>query len=500
MLPAHDCSDHLHWQFLSLSARLTGYEPHNSASEAARANLRTTRVRGTGHEDVAAVRRSIAALLLIMVSGCAHYVPRPLVSAESILTAPDAAILSVEAQKIRRPYLHPQAVDLSKPLTPNALAVIAVLENPDLKTQRAKVGVTDAQAFAARLLPDPTLQANYDFLISGPDQYNGYGAQIGFDLNALRTLAVTRQAGAAQKRQVRLDVAWAEWNTAGQARLQGVRVFELERQLRLAEESARSAQELFEAVSKAAGRGDLSATDLDARRQTLLDAQSRLRKAQSDLVAARVDLDKQLGLPPEVNLQLAAPAPSLPPPPAGTLVAQAISRRLDLQALRAGYEGGEANLHKAILEQFPNLSVSLTGASDTANNKTIGPAIGFTLPLWNRNRGNIAIATATRAQLRSEYEARVMQTRAEIVAGVNGINALRQQQADLARQLPALQRYAAATKRAAGRGDISMATAQTAEQAVRDRELAFLQLDQQIEEQTIALELLSGGPAEAWYQ
>jgi outer membrane protein TolC len=437
---------------------------------------------------------------MFVVSGCARYGPRPLPSSDAILAAPAPAILSIEAQQIRRPYLEPQPVDLSKPLTPNALAVIAVLENPDLKAQRAKVGVTDAQAFAARLLPDPTFQANYDFLISGPDQYNGYGAQIGFDLNALRTRTVTREAGAAQERQVRLDVAWAEWNTAGQARLQGVRVFELERQVGLAEESARSAQELFDAVSRAAGRGDLSATDLDARRQSLLDAQSRLRKMQSDLVAARADLDKQLGLPPEVSLKLAPPAPSPDPPPPETLVAEAIARRLDLQGLRAGYEAGEANLHKAILEQFPNLSLSLAAASDTANNKTIGPAIGFTLPLWNRNRGNIAIATATRAQLRAEYEARVMQTRADIVAAVNGINALRQQRSDLTQQLPALQRYAAATRRAANRGDISMATAQTAEQAVRDRELAFLQLEQQIEEQTIALELLSGGPAEAWYQ
>ena len=31
-------------------------------------------------------------------------------------------------------------------------------------------------------------------------------------------------------------------------------------------------------------------------------------------------------------------------------------------------------------------------------------------------------------------------------------------------------------------------------------ESADLQLDQQIEEQTIALELLSGGPSEAWYK
>lgn len=445
------------------------------------------------------VRLTLAAALSI-VGGCAHYSPVPIAGAEVILSWPNPAILSAEAQQIRRPYLQPQAVDLAKPLTPNALAVIAVLENPDLKAQRAKIGVTDAQAFAAGLLPDPTFQANYDVLVSGPDAFNGYGAQIGFDLNALRTRAVTRQAGAAQKRQVRLDVAWAEWNTAGQARLQGVRLFELERQVRLAEASARSAETLFDAVSRAASRGDLSATDLDARRQSLLDAQTKLRQAQSALLAARADLGKQLGLPPEVELQLAPPAPSPVPPAAETLVAQSLARRLDLQALRAGYEAGEAGLHKAVLEQFPNLSLSLAGASDTANNKTVGPAVGITLPLWNRNRGNIAIARATREQLRAEYEARVIQTRAEIVAAVNGLSALRQQRAELAAQLPALQRHAAAVRRAADRGDLSVATAETAEQAVRDREMAYLQLEQQIEEQTIALELLSGGPAEAWYK
>jgi outer membrane protein, heavy metal efflux system len=440
----------------------------------------------------------LVALPLLLLSACAHYAPRPLASPEAILSSPNPAILSAEAQQIRRPYLQPQPVDLSKPLTPNALAVIAVLENPDLKAERAKIGVTDAQAFAARLLPDPTFQANYDFLLSGPDQHNAYGAQLGIDLSALRTRTVTRQSGAAQKRKIRLDVAWAEWNTAGQARLQGVRVLQLEQQVRLAEISALAAQRLFDAVSRAAGRGDVSATDLDARRQTLLDAQSTLRRTQSDLITARTDLNRQLGLPPEVPLRLAPPNPSPTPPPAEVLVAQAIDRRLDLQALRAGYEAAEADLHKAILEQFPNLSLSLAGASDTSNNKTLGPGIAFSLPLWNRNRGNIAIATASREQLRAEYEARLAQTRADIVAAVTRLKVLRLQRATLAVQMPALQRYADATRRAAARGDISMATAETAEQAVRDRELAFLQLDQQIAEQTIALELLSGGPSEAW--
>jgi outer membrane protein TolC len=442
----------------------------------------------------------MAALLALLLGACAHYVPNPLPSAEEVLARPNPAILSVEADAIDRPYLQPQPVDLNQPLTPNALAVIAVLENPDLKAQRAKIGVTDAQAFAARLLPDPTFQANFDKLLSGPDKYNGYGAQIGFDLNALRTAAITRQSGEAQKRQVRLDLAWAEWNTAGQARLQGVRVFELELQLRLAQDSVASAEKLFAAVSHAAGRGDVSATDLDVRRQTLVDAQAKLRQAQTALVTARTDLNKQLGLPPEISLLLAPPAAAPAPPSAEVLVSQAISRRLDLQALRAGYQVAEADLHKAVLEQFPNLSLALAGASDTASNKTIGPVVNFTLPLWNRNRGNIAIANATREQLRTEYAARLFQTRAEIAAAVNGVNEPRRQRDELAAQMPALQSYAAGTRRAADHGDISEATANTAEQAVRDREIAFLQLDQQIEEQTIALELLSGGPSEGWFK
>jgi len=433
-----------------------------------------------------------------LLAGCARYAPSPLAPAPVTLAAPDPAILSMDAQKIERPYLTPQAIDLSAPLTPNALAVIAVLENPDLKAQRLKSGVTDAQAFSARLLPDPTFQGSFDKLLSGPDEFNGYGAQIGFDLNQLRTARVTRESGEAAKRQVRLDLAWAEWQIAGQARLQGVRVLALEEQRTIAQTSAASARQLFDAASRAAGRGDIAGGELDTRRQALLDASAKARTAETDLATARADLNKQLGLPPETILHLAPPESSPLPPAADTLVAQAIDRRLDLQALRAGYGVADAELHKAVLDQFPNLSLTMAGARDTADNKTLGPQIGFTLPLWNRNRGGIAIAKATREQLKAEYAARLFQTRAEIAAAVRGLATLRGQQAELAGQLPAIDRYAAATGRAAARGDLSRATADTALQALRDRKLALLQLEQQIAEQTIALELLSGGPSEGW--
>ncbi len=432
------------------------------------------------------------------LTGCAHYTRAPLASADDVLSAPSLAALSADARKIDRPYLTPQAIDLTLPLTPNALAVIAVIENPDLKALRIKSGVTDAQAFAARLLPDPTFSANFDKILKGDDVHLGLGSQLGFDLSQLRTGRVVRESGAATKRQVRLDLAWAEWQTAGAARLQGVRITALEQQLVFATESAAAARDIFATVQRAFARGDLAKADVDARRQVMIDADSKATAANGALGTARTDLNKLLGLAPETMLRIAPAAELAQMPSRSLLTYHAISRRLDLEALRAGYDAAEADVHKAVLDQFPNLSFTVAAARDTANNYTLGPAIGFTLPFWNRNRGGIATANATRETLKAEYDARLHQTRAEIDAAITLLDGTRTERRELAAQIPALEDYAAATERAAQRGDVAVIAARAARQAVRDRRLALSQLEQLSAEQTIALELLSGGTSEGW--
>ena len=437
-------------------------------------------------------------ILLLLLSGCAHYRQSPLPDASAVFAPSSLAILSADAARIDRPELAARSINFSAPLTLDALAVLAVLENPDLKAQRTRLGVNEAQSFAARLLPDPTIQGSFDKLLSGPDSFNAFAGQLALDVNQLRMAGVTRAAAAATKRQVRLDLAWAEWQTAGQARLQGVRVLALQQQLPIARESSAVAEHLLEAVARAAGRGDIAAGEVDIRRQSALDATDKARTAEAELVTAQNELAKLLGLPPGTALSLAQAAEPASPPPAAALLQLALDRRLDLQALRAGYDAAEVDVRKAVLEQFPTLSLTLTGGRDTSNNYTLGPAIGFTLPLWNRNRGGIAVASATREQLKAEYVARLFQTRAEIAAAVAAVETLRRQRDALLDKLPAIQNFAAASGRAAARGDLAPALAATAQQAVRDRNLTLSQLNQQIAEQTIALELLSGGPSEGW--
>lgn len=438
------------------------------------------------------------ALLASLLVGCAHYAPLPLDADPVALAPPVAAVLLHDAAAVERPYLSPATIDLAQPLDANAVATLAVVNNPDLKAQRLRAGVSDAQAFAARLLPDPTFSLGAARVVTGPDPFVDLASALGFDLAALRSRGVRLAQARAAARQVRLDLAWAEWQVAGQARIQAVRIVALERTAMFAQTSASVTQSLLDRTLRAAGRGDLPPDQLQAARIGAYDAQERVRVAARDLAAARFELVRLLGLPPGFQLRLAPPSPAITMPSADALFALARDRRADLQALVAGYAAQEAIVHKAILDQFPTLGLTINASRDSAGNALVGPAIDLTLPLWNRNRGGIAIERATRAALRSEYDARLFQTRADIAAAVGGIAVAKAQCAAITRDLPALQIFAAATRRAATRGDLALATADTAEQAVRDKQTLATQIDQDIAERTIALELLTGSPKEDW--
>jgi outer membrane protein TolC len=439
--------------------------------------------------------RSGPALALLLLAGCASYTPRPLATTPANA---DIAALSRDAATIDRPFLKPTNIDLAAPLDDNAIAVIAVLGNPDLKAMRTKAGVADAQVFAARLLPDPTFSLGFGQILSGPDPFNEIASGLGLDLNALRTGKVRRQAAEAQARQVRLDLAWAEWQTAGQTRLQAVRIRRLQAAIDLLRIDDAAAQSLLGRNLRAAARGDVASTSVEAVRTDAVATADKLRTAEHDLDAARLELVKLLGLAPETSLRLAPTIDTAPALDSARLTQIALDNRADLQALRSGYDAQEATVHKAILDQFPSLALNLNFTRDTGGNNILGPTVDFTLPLWNRNRGGIAVERATREQLKAEYEARLFQTRADIAAAASAVTLARRQRDAVRTQLPELERLARVSRAAADRGDLSRATAETAEGALRDKRVELATADQTIDEAMIALELLTGVPREDW--
>ena len=73
-----------------------------------------------------------------------------------------------------------------------------------------------------------------------------------------------------------------------------------------------------------------------------------------------------------------------------------------------------AAVRGAILAQFPALTLGFNTARDTSAVYTKGFSIGISLPLFDRNRGNIAIERATRLQLKDAYAERLLNARSDV--------------------------------------------------------------------------------------
>ncbi|MGH9434415.1 MAG: TolC family protein, partial [Terriglobia bacterium] len=122
-------------------------------------------------------------------------------------------------------------------------------------------------------------------------------------------------------------------------------------------------------------------------------------------------------------------------------------RRADLLALRAGYESQEQSVRQAVLAQFPALTIGVVQSRDPVEGiNDFGPDITLTLPLFNRNRGQIAIQRATRAVLRQTYEARLDQAVGNADQVWKSTRILQAQLRDLDARLPILEATAMAAR------------------------------------------------------
>lgn len=441
----------------------------------------------------------VSLVALGSLSACATYQPQPLDTQAAVLASAPEGLVQ-DAALIERPFLAGKPVDVSQPLDRDALGLIALLYNPDLIALRKKTGVAEAQLLDARLIPDPSFGISADRVITGPPTAlpGTIVAQIAQDINSLRSRGARVDAAQEGVNQVRLDLAWAEWQVVEQVRLLGVRVSYLQRIAELAEANRADAENLLQRTLRAAGRGDIPPVQLQAVRIAALDAADRAYTAQIDLTGAQQDLRRQLGASPDFAVTLAVPADTPVAPALPAITDAAIEERLDLAALRAGYASQEAKVRQAIINQFPSLNLGFSVQRDNSDNGIIGALLDFTLPLWNRNRGQIAIERATREALRAEYEARLFAVRADLAQSLALIAELQREEARLSAEIAPLQQFSDATSRAAGRGDLPLATAMTARQSLRDKQLLLASVQQSLAEQYIALELASGVPWQNW--
>lgn len=388
-----------------------------------------------------------------VLCGCAMYHPKPLPTAPDLARLPP---LTVPAATFGLPGLRPAPFEPARGLTETNIITLAVADNPQLEAERLRAGVAGAQLLEAGLLPDPQLSGG----MSWSAVRTGYDAALAEDVRALIARGAARQAAAEHARQVNLEILWREWQVAERARELYIQADALDALRGVLGARRTLLGRLHRRDEASLERGDVTAADVSADFDAWRAAEADWRSFELEDNQARHALDELLGLGPGVRLRLQADSAMQQPLSAAeyrAALAALPHRRPDLLALQAGYRSQEEKLREAIRAQFPLLGAGVEKARSAEEGvQTFGFNVTLTLPLFDRNRGAIAIGRATRGYLRQSYQAGLDDAASQADQIRRAAQIMQRQLVVLEARLAGLERAAAAAKSSLDRGELGL--------------------------------------------
>jgi outer membrane protein TolC len=179
-------------------------------------------------------------------------------------------------------------------------------------------------------------------------------------------------------------------------------------------------------------------------------------------------------------------------PPLEELLKGLENRRLDLMALRLGYQSEEETLRQAVLEQFPKVNLGFNTGRDDTNVHTVGFGVTVDLPIFDRNQGAIATEKATRQRLFDEYAQRLFEARSDVAMALEDLAAISDQIDASNKTLSGLQKLVATYRSALQSGNLDVISYYQTVSDLVQKELDILKLKQQLMDNLVALELAAG--------
>ncbi|MGG1947556.1 TolC family protein [Trinickia sp. NRRL B-1857] len=355
------------------------------------------------------LRRSLVATMLAM-SGCASYHPLPL---------PDHARLVDRIGNVRHTLPASATrhdIDVGKPLSVDDIGLLAVLNDPELRTERGEFALAQADLTQSKTLPNPSIGLTYAALLGGEGTTDAFSASLTQDVKSILTYRRRVAAAQAHVSQIDAELLWKEWQVAQKARLLAVDLYWDGRSEQSSEAALDAIEQTASRVQKEVDAGEMSQSDLAPLLASKAALEQSISSSRLSTLKNWADLDALLGMTPNARFALARPQPPALPPDLDAQIAAVAERRPDLIALRLGYRSADENVRAAILGQFPALVLGGSWSSDTSDVRSGGPTVTFDLPIFDRNQGQIARTQATRRVLYEQYQSRLDEVDTQILA------------------------------------------------------------------------------------
>ncbi len=284
--------------------------------------------------------------------------------------------------------------------------LIGLALNPELNRARASLAKSRAVRDASGWWEDPAVSFSVKRVLNTSAQPWAYtpGASLTLPVTGLPALAeeaAERYAEADYWTLVQAELDFA----AGLAEL-WTDCAVVEAKLRVAELYLLNAREERARLERLFDAGEVTAAELQKENDRVNAAELEKRDLDARFVDVRSRIAAQLGLAPTVAraLKLDAALPAGVPAAAPSPTPEELAELPRVRAALARYSASETALKTEIRRQYPELSLSpsyeLDGNDEFADSFTLG--VGFTLPLWNRNRLGVAEAEGEREVVRIE--------------------------------------------------------------------------------------------------
>lgn len=348
------------------------------------------------------------ALAILGLSGCAHFVSRPL--------QPTATAQAWDQRSLADPGLQ-RFFGKTQPTRPAAwplrewtlddLTLAAIYERPDLAVARAQWDVAQAGTITAGERPNPSISASGTYDTTTPPPWiPGVSFDIPIETAGKRgdRLAEAR----AQAEATRWDFVGKIWQARVEVR---AALLDLDRARQtaalLAEQERAQAEQvrLLEGQLRAGAVAEAAVTPARIALDTTRLAQAQAR---TDASAALAALANAVGVPTAAVRAVKLSFAGLGNFPAALSEAQArreaVLNRADVRSALAAYAASQAALKLEIAKQYPDIHLGPGYELDQTDNKwTLG--LTLDLPVFNHNQGPIAEARARRRLAAAQFVA-----------------------------------------------------------------------------------------------
>ncbi len=350
-------------------------------------------------------------MLVAMLTGCAGYQPKPIVSSDAMAALEARTLDDIGLKNFIRQNSENKTGDWPPaPWNLNLLTLAALYYSPDLDVARAQWGVVKAGAITAGTIPNPGLG-----LSTKPNASLGtspwplaWNLDIPVETAGKRGYRIEQSKHLSQAAQ--FNLYGTAWQVRSRLKAAFIELYLTQARITWLEEQEASWSAMAGLLDRRFVEGEISLPEITQARIALAQSRAALQEAQRRYGAALAQVAGVIGLPAGrlqgINFSFAeltdVPKPdNLPSPEARR---QALLNRTDIRAALAEHEASQTALQLEIARQYPDIHL---GPAHVWDQDTLKWQLGvsFSLPVFNRNEGPIAEAETRREAAAAKFNA-----------------------------------------------------------------------------------------------